>query len=295
MKPGHSAREYADSADLLGHELRVEILLALGIGKMDSSNRPSIVKMPYADLMDAVQAQDSGRFNYHLNELRGSLVMKQDGEYMLTPHGLAAVGTIIGTDRDQHRDLGEVDFNCPLCDATISAAYDSGAVVFQCQDDTEDPSLDGSHRFSVLVPTPGATSRSREEILQLARSKARQNIKLTTQGICPSCRGRFEWLETPATLGADQLRSYRGECEVCGYVRMTSPGVLALTDPAVISFFQQQGINVYQRFMWNIGYLPADQRQLVAENQSGLVRVTYRVGCDSLTAVLDETGSVITT
>jgi len=57
---------------LLGHDLRLEILLAL----LDRWEAARTEPQRYSELMRAVGTQDSGKFNYHLGKLRGAYLRK---------------------------------------------------------------------------------------------------------------------------------------------------------------------------------------------------------------------------
>lgn len=64
---------------LLSDETRVGIVRAL-----DESDR---TPRRFSELRAAVGVRDGGRFNYHLEKLRGRLVEKRDDGYVLTDEG----------------------------------------------------------------------------------------------------------------------------------------------------------------------------------------------------------------
>jgi hypothetical protein len=69
----------AASFDLLGNETRLGIVQAL----LAAEPEP----LRFSDIRDEVGVRDTGRFNYHLGRLRGTLVEKSDEGYVLTPEG----------------------------------------------------------------------------------------------------------------------------------------------------------------------------------------------------------------
>lgn len=69
----------ATAFDLLGDETRLRIVEAL----LDADPEP----LRFSEVRDRVGTRDTGRFNYHLNRLRGALVEKGAEGYVLTSAG----------------------------------------------------------------------------------------------------------------------------------------------------------------------------------------------------------------
>jgi len=67
-----------ETFDLLSDETRVRILVALA----DAS-----AGLRFSELRTRAGVRDAGRFNYHLEKLRGRLVEKSGEEYVLTAAG----------------------------------------------------------------------------------------------------------------------------------------------------------------------------------------------------------------
>ncbi|MFB6354779.1 MAG: hypothetical protein ABEJ92_11925 [Halobacteriales archaeon] len=74
--------------DLLSDETRLRIVSVLAAHEHAN---PAAPPLGFAALRERVGAADSGRFNYHLRKLAGSLVEKVDGGYALTPAGWRVV------------------------------------------------------------------------------------------------------------------------------------------------------------------------------------------------------------
>ena len=81
----------ADAFAALSDPLRVEILQGLSAHTRTTGD-PII---GFAELRKRVDGRDSGRFRYHLNELRDNFVEKADGGYRLTHAGIQMVGAIL--------------------------------------------------------------------------------------------------------------------------------------------------------------------------------------------------------
>lgn len=79
----------ATTFDLLGDETRLRIVRALAAADPEPRR--------FSDLRARVGTADTGRFNYHLNRLRGDLVEKTDEGYVLTPAGRRLAGVVTGS------------------------------------------------------------------------------------------------------------------------------------------------------------------------------------------------------
>lgn len=81
MMSDHADGEGAvsDTFTLLSNETRVAIVRALADGSDDA--------LGFSELRSRVGVRDGGRFNYHLQKLRGRLVEKTAEGYALTAEG----------------------------------------------------------------------------------------------------------------------------------------------------------------------------------------------------------------
>lgn len=70
--------------DLLSDETRLRIVSVLAAHEHAN---PAAPPLGFDVLRERVGVRDSGRFNYHLRKLDGTLVEKVDGGYGLTPTG----------------------------------------------------------------------------------------------------------------------------------------------------------------------------------------------------------------
>lgn len=83
--------ELAKVFGLLSDETRLDIVRALAERNFEESGRPCL---SFSELRDRVGVRDAGRFNYHLAQLRGSLVEKTPEGYALTDRGVT-VGALV--------------------------------------------------------------------------------------------------------------------------------------------------------------------------------------------------------
>lgn len=75
---------------LLSDDIRLAIVRELAM----ATEAGSAAGLSFSDLRCRVGVSDSGQFNYHLHRLRGRLVEKSDGGYVLTPAGRQAAVAI---------------------------------------------------------------------------------------------------------------------------------------------------------------------------------------------------------
>lgn len=99
----------ADALSVLANEHRIEILRALA-----NADEP----LGFSDLRESIGMYDTGRFNYHLTELRGRFVRRTGSGYELGHAGERVVLAAAGLDADGATALAEqanADEECPVC------------------------------------------------------------------------------------------------------------------------------------------------------------------------------------
>ncbi|MFB6175614.1 MAG: hypothetical protein ABEI99_00435 [Halobaculum sp.] len=85
-----SGTEQTAVFDLLSDETRLAIVTELDRARRDGEADG----LRFSTLRGRVGAADSGRFNYHLKKLRGTLVRKDGDHYVLTPTGVRMAATV---------------------------------------------------------------------------------------------------------------------------------------------------------------------------------------------------------
>jgi hypothetical protein len=196
-----------EAFSLLGHELRLETLLALLEGWRAARTEPR----RYSDLMRAVGLQDSGKFNYHLGRLRGVYVRKQEGGYVPTAAATALYRAVLA-----HRPTAaagrtrlDPEVTCPDCDSALAAEHEAGFLSVRCEV-CADPPVD----FSFPFPVNGLEGRSDTAVVRAAFERARAAIGLARRGQCPDCAGRPSRSVRPSGDGPP----VRIDCDTCTWV-----------------------------------------------------------------------------
>jgi len=247
----------------LGDETRIAILRALG--EADGS-------LGFTDLYDEVDVDDTGQFNYHLGELRGTYVEEHDGEYVLTNAGFELAGalragTFGATDDLERRE--RIDRTCHACDDALEAVYEDGYLRLACP--THGPVL------AATLPPAAVRGRDVETVVDLARVHSADIVNRVQAGGCPHCWGRAGFT-APATPSREYLahhwpddadgsapdapadRSERGDdghpgdesnpleqvvaeaaCDDCGLRFWLPVSVVVADHPAVVAYYHDHG------------------------------------------------------
>lgn len=123
----------AANLSALSNPVRIRILLALAETRQPNWDHRG---MRYSDLRAAVDVEDGGRFNYHLDELRGQYVRGSDGQYWLTTAGSRVVDEIYGrTFSGGHETIsGPVEWHCPADGEQLEATLEDGTISVSCPD-----------------------------------------------------------------------------------------------------------------------------------------------------------------
>jgi hypothetical protein len=281
-----------DAFSVLGNEIRVGILRELA-DVMQESGSEWESGLPFSTLRERVGVDDPGKFNYHLDRLRGTFVEKTDDGYVLRYPGLMVVsairaGTYTGGDETETVETGE---DCPRCDGDLTATYGNGFLELACDED--------DLLSRVLLP-PGATEgRTTAELLELANRSARRDMSHAADGVCPYCWGQVDatirWPEETSlfedTSAAGPKVHY--DCTRCwAEIHVPLAGVATL-HPAVVAFYHDHGVNVHDWPFVGLSYSGTEQS--VVSEDPVRVSVTLREDDEEMRVVLDEDANVVDT
>jgi len=188
--PGAVARE---AFGLLGHDLRLDILLAL----LDRWRAAHTEPQRYSELMRAVGERDSGKFNYHLDKLRGTYVRQVDSGYVPMASATALYRSVLAyrPTTESRVTTFPVGVTCPDCGADLRAAYEQQFLTVSCPDCAE--TVEG---FTYPFPKNGLENRGDETVVRATYERARHHVNLARTGQCPFCAGT-----TTVTVDRDTL------------------------------------------------------------------------------------------
>jgi DNA-binding transcriptional ArsR family regulator len=273
----------SDAFAALGDDTRVAILEALVDARRED---PADSAVSFSALRERVGVEDSGRFNYHLGKLRDRFVEEADGAYQLTYAGEEVVGAILaGThDPDLVLDPVELDDPCPICDTALTAEYEDGKLLVDCENDHTP--------MRTTVPPAAAIDRSLEELLRVATLATYAKFELVAGGVCFECYGLLDRRIEPYESDDISDFVYRTQCERCGFTTSSTSTIALLRHPAFVSLCHDHGIDLRERLPWTIpGLVEAETTQVADEPARYDVRI--ELDGDVLDATLDKHGTVL--
>jgi len=228
---------------LLGHDIRLNIVVALLDNWMAAYTEP----ISYAELMDAVEIDDSGKFNYHLKKLRGVYVEKADGGYVPTASATALYRAVVAhrPSHDADRPRLDVDSECPCCGAGLVGTYERGFLSVDCE------SCDDWIGFSYPFPRNGFTDRCDEEVVRAAYRRCKHHLAVARSGQCPFCAG-----VTTIEIQAEALSEIDDPpvemwCDSCSFHVGSRIMFLFLLDSRVTTVLSDAAIDV-ERYEWEL-------------------------------------------
>lgn len=270
----------------LGDQVRVGILEALAADHRERSADPGT---PFSTLRERVGVEDSGRFRYHLEKLRGTFVeQSEDGRYRLTYAGTAVVTAIVAGTYTECASLGptELESTCSNCDERAIATYDDGVLVVRCRNDHP--------LFVWSLPANAAAERDIEELIETATVDCYQTVELTRSGTCPDCYARVETRVERADAGDRPFR-FRANCSACGSTLDGPLGFCLVGHPAVEGLYRRHGHSTREGYWWDLEFVGEEPSVAVLEEAPLRIRLSVRVADETLRATVDGSGAVVAT
>lgn len=294
---GGEGRSATEAFELLGHETRLDILRTLA-----SERRLNwqVSGLGFAELRKAVGVDDAGNFSYHLDKLRDGFVTKHGDEYVLTYAGMEIVGSVLAgtyTERPESRSV-PTEIPCPSCGAATTATYEHPMLLLKCPDH--------GVAFGTSIPPGAVRGRDLEVLVRVATMDARLNTERVRSNVCPHC-----WGPVSTTLPSDEkpcLRENAGgvtaaepdetwaefSCDRCG-VRLWLPaGACLVTEPVVVAFFDERGIDLRERSYLELPFVASDT-PVVESRDPVRIRVDIEHDGDCLSVWLDGDAGIIET
>lgn len=271
----------ADVFGALSDPLRIDILHALVEYHRKTSPETQI---GFADLRRRVGVEDSGRFRYHVEQLRGNFVEKGDEGYRLTYAGAKIVAAILmGTYTDEVTKKAEpLDSTCFICDTPAVATYQDGSCLVSCANDHP--------LFAWQVPPTAAADMTLPELVDVAEVLARQGIERALIGICPEC---YHTIDTEVRLDETAQPLFHAECESCSARVLTPVGYCLLVNPHVAAFYRRHGRDLRGTYTWELPFVRDETLLTVIEESPVRVEIDVCLEDDRLSVTVNETGHVI--
>lgn len=267
----------AEAFALLGDETRVAILEALAGSAEDPQS--------FAQLRERVGVEDSGRFNYHLGKLVGRFVEKDDDGYRLTFAGSRVVGAVYEGTYAEGDDIEPIplDADCPDCGGTLELRYADERVTIACVDCEESVSEFG-------FPPGAIADREPETLPSVLTSHTMTMLERLHAGLCTNCSGRVP----PAFESREEGIVVEFACDRCHATATTSLSSVLLTEPAVVAFHYDHGVDVRRTSPWTLPWLVESDAEQVSASPARYA-VSGTLDGEVLRVVVDDRLDVVET
>ncbi|WP_254524368.1 ArsR/SmtB family transcription factor [Natrinema caseinilyticum] len=270
----------ADAFAALSDPLRVSILRELSAHHRTTGEEA----VGFADLRRRVGVRDSGRFRYHLNELRDRFVEKSEAGYRLTHAGVQIVAAILAGTYTADVSMGptELDSECSACGRRAFATCEDGRCRVTCPNDHA--------LFQWSVPPNATVGATLPEIVDLAEVLAFQAIEQALIGVCPKC---YDPIETRIVTNGPPRPILRAVCDTCG-ARIVGPAEFCLlVDPDVTAFCRRHGLTLRDDHVWEFPFVRDDAGVTVVDQDPPRLEVDVSLGGETLSVSVDERGHVL--
>ncbi len=267
---------------LLADEIRLDILRAIA---REQHGRDGVGRLAFSEIYDRVDVDNTSKLSYHLGELTGTFLRKQDDAYAFTHAGEQLTRFVLA---ENHRAPPEIEpietpGRCLHCDeASLQATRNEQFFTIICAA-CDRPSF-------VYVVTP-AQLRSHEgdALVDAVTWDNAADILKVRNGVCPSCAGRMEssvrdvrdheaLTAVPATFAADSV------CQEClRYLSLPLTHVAAYHTES-IAFHWDRGIDILESGPWRLHQHLHDGRWTAERTAEDPAR--YRVALDHDNATL---------
>jgi hypothetical protein len=261
-----------DAFQLFSHELRLEILFALW-------EAPDYA-LAFSEIQSAVGERDSGKFTYHLEKLTDQFVVEMEGQYVLQYAGHRVIDAIQSGvfHTSPTVDSVEAPGDCAQCEAPPTFAYADHLATVACPDcETK------------LVEYPfdpgGFQGRSVAEAVGAFDRRTRAKWRLASSGVCFVCAGRVTVDYTESAMDIEHNERYESffaadhpalfhlSCRNCSFYSYVPVGIRLLDDPTVVGQLATRGVDVTDRFLWELPFVTDAECLTVRTREPWEVRV----------------------
>jgi hypothetical protein len=228
-----------EAFSLLAHDIRLDILRAFfdhwRSVHSDTDDAGQARPLSYSELMRAVGMQDSGKFNYHLEKLRGVYVENVADGYVPTASATALYRAVIANQPTTRTDF-DVEMDCPACESTVTGQYTREFLVVECPDCEEWRGL----RYP--FPKNGLDDHSGQDLLDAVRERAHYHIGLAQTGQCPRCAGSIDVTFDRDRLDGKSYPTVELVCSTCSWLADIDVLTPLSFVPRAIAVFSELGL-----------------------------------------------------
>jgi hypothetical protein len=299
-----------EASAILGDETRLNIVRVLwqtgALHKYDDID-DSASTLSFSELRKRVNVSDNGRFNYHLSKLVPQFVRKTDSGYRLSGAGKRLARTVATVAGEHDAEVaGEVETDCPVCGAMVTATYEDQWLRVACTECTGvfgDAAPHGT-LLNAPFPAPGLVGRTPDEALATELYRCMLDLTSMMQGVCPGCASAVSGTLSMCdghdaahdrlcrTCGTPFVAWGELRCDTCRFVKRLPVELCVMALAPVIGLMYTQGINVLAPSLEELfGFIQTQVTTAVTEAPRGVL-VNIGAG-DGLRLTLDEHLTVV--
>lgn len=280
----------AAAFELVGHEIRAEIVRVLGDAR-DERSHPAVLS--FSELRSEIDVDvGSSKFNYHLGQLVGEFVERRDDGYRLRHAGTTLYRTIRARAHAEGADMGPYDtgLECYHCGSAMEASLTDWGYALAC------PDCEYVYDWT-LVP-PGAATAAGDELRARLDEYVRHRRRAFVRGVCPICANGLETRlidPSEAEYPRPDLRSVvvNRYCDHCTNLRYLTVGEVLRLRPVVADFFSDRGTDVRATPLWELPFAVTDRSTTVRSTDPWEVELAVDCDGDTLTVLADSDLSVV--
>lgn len=233
----------AEAFRTLGDPTRVAIIVELVI-----AGRSGDAPLSFAELRRRTGIDDSGRFNYHLDQLQPRFVESTDDGY--SARYAASLANALVQSRAAPSGSIEletpIDRPCLLCDEPPVAHYGSDRLTIRCE--TTDEQLMG-----IPVPPSIAADGTMDDIVSFAEVQGRNHLLHGRQGRCADCWSSVERYVDPVEFPPDAAHHWQSltpplqayfDCDRCQLEFSIPLRVVVGDHPTIVAFHHDHGVAI---------------------------------------------------
>ncbi|ELY77209.1 DUF7351 domain-containing protein [Natrinema gari] len=213
----HGGAASEEAFALLGHKIRLDILRAFfeRYSPVDPDSRSDVREqrtLSYAELMAATDMEDSGKFNYHLDKLRGVYIEEIAEGYVPTASAIALYEAVIANRPTESIPTDfDIEESCPNCGSRLRGKYEQEFLTVEC------PACDLFWGATYRFPKNGLAVREGEGIYKALYDRMMHHVGLARTGQCPSCAGITSVTVPRERLDEDSTPTAELTCETCSW------------------------------------------------------------------------------
>lgn len=268
----------------------------------------SATTISFSELRRHVGIDDNGQFNYHLSKLVPYFVQQTEDGYRLSEAGKKIARTVVAIAGEQSLGVTEeVNADCPMCGATLTATYEDQWLQFACAECDGlfgDAVPNGTILHSPFAPA-GLSGQSPGDALTTSIYRCMLDLTYMMQGVCRECAGPIQGVisvcdeherrdDEPCGDCGTPFQAW-GElrCETCQFGKRLPVDLCIMGLPQVIGFLYTQDINVLAPSVEEVVDLLQTQVSTAVTTGPLRLSATVTAGDDDLTVTLDEEMTVL--